>query len=586
MNMHPFFQKHGIGLLFAILVGIVLVVPMVLIPVSVGEKYQGVQYLPLDDEDIYRARINEVLEGHLFITSPFFYEYKDFPLVVPPFNEWLYVLLALCIGLSWSIVVLKFLLPASLFFLVYLLVYRLTKRSDGTDDIDAVLIASLSTGLLVTLGFEFVHYKYIWNVLHGGVANPIIWSRIVNPIVGAVQLFGFLVLLEAINSRRFKYAYLYAGVLLSITIGYFFTLGMSLAILGSLLLTVVWRKEWVIARELVYVGVIGFVLSIWYWIKIFSSISGTEGSLVGLRNGMSFTHTPVLNLALLAGTLFVVLSAIIVYFRHRMFPYPKSWNFVFALILGSWVAFNQQIITGREVWYGHFFQYSVPLVYVALGVIAYHSWRLLYPRIWLWCSVGIMIITSLYGLFTISQVLSRETEFARIQEYAPVFTWLNNNTGKECVVFIKEYDEEFERLIPAYTHCDVYSSTWTFSGVPSERVLHNYLLRLRLSGLQAEDAHAYLMHDVEKVRGYFYMDWKQMFSYEVDDWYIEKVNYLENEYTKFLQGDLQDQMSIYRMDFLMSKDPVLEGTIEGLPHLYFIKRIGNYYVYSQKETNF
>jgi len=584
--MYSFFQKHGLGLLFAILVGIVFVVPIVRAPVSIGDKYQGVQYLPLDDEDIYRARINEVLEGKPFITSPYFYEYKNSPLVVPPFNEWLYALLALCIGLSASIIALKFLLPASLFFLVYLLVYRLTERSGDTKNTWSVLIASVSTGLLVTLGFEFVNYKYLWSVLHGGVANPIIWSRIVNPIVGAVQLFGFLILLEAIMSRRFKYAYVCAGLLLSITIGYFFTLGMSLSILGSLFLIVVWRKEWATARELLYVGVIGFVLSIWYWIKMFSSITGTEGSLVGMRNGMSFTHAPVLNLALLAGTLFVMLSATTIYFRHRIFPNPKSWAFVLALILGSWIAFNQQIITGREVWFGHFFQYSVPLVFVALGVVAYHSWRILYPRTWLWVSIAIMIVVSLFGLFTVSQVLSRQTEFARIQEYAPVFTWLKSNTGNDCVVFIKEYDEEFERLIPAYTHCDVYSSTWTFSGVPSERVLHNYLLRLRLSGLQAEDARAYVMQDVEKVRGYFYTDWKQMFALGIDEWYQEKVNYLEKEYAHFLQGDLKEQMNMYRMDFLVSKDPILEETIEGLPHLYFIDHIGNYYVYSQKKTNF
>ena len=583
--MYSFFQKHGIGLLFAVIVGIILVVPILRAPVSIGETYQGVQYLPLDDEDIYRVRINEVLDGHAFITSPYFHEYKDSPISVPPFNEWLYALPALVIGLSGSIVVLKFLLPASLFFLVYLLVYRLTERNDDTKNTWSVLIASLSTGLLVTLGFEFVHYKYLWSVLHGGVANPIIWSRLVNPIAGAVQLFGFLVLLEAIISRRFKYAYVCAGVLLSLTIGYFFTFGIALSILGSLCVILVGRKEWAIARELVYVGIIGFVISLWYWITMFSSIAGTEGSLRGMRNGMSFTHAPVLNMVLLAGTAFVVLSAALVHFRHRTFPHPQSWAFVSALILGSWIAFNQQIITGREVWYGHFFQYSVPLVYVAVSVVAYHSWRIRYPRVWLFASVTILAATSLLGLFSISQVHSRETEFARIQEYAPVFTWLNNNAGKECVVFVKEYDEEFERLIPAYTHCDVYSSTWTFSGVPSERILHNYLLRLRLLGISEENVHEYVLHDVERVRGYFYTDWKQMFTEGTDAWYLERVSYLENEYAHFLQGDLQDQMSLYRMDYIMSKDPIVDGTIEGLPPLHLVNRIGNYYVYSQNKTN-
>lgn len=582
--MSLFFQKHRIGLLFAILVGIILVIPLVRAPLSIGDAYQGVQYLPLDDEDIYRARINEVLDGHVFVTSPYFFEYKDSPVVVPPFNEWLYVLPAFFIGLSGSIIALKFLLPATLFFLVYLLVYRLTESNDDAKDTGPILIAAVSTGLMVTLGFEFVNYKYIWNIFHGGAANPIVWSRLVNPIVGAVQLFGFLVLLEAIIFHRFKYAYVGAGVLLASMIGYFFTFGMSLSILGSLFFILAWRKEWATARELVYVGVIGFILSIWYWIHMFLSMTGSEGAVRGMRNGMSFTHAPILNLALLAGTAFVVFSAVMVYFRHRTFLHPKSWVFVSALILGSWVAFNQQIITGREVWYGHFFQYSVPLVYVAIGVVAYHSWRILYPRVWRSVSLASMVMISVFGLFTVSQVLSRQTEFARLQEYAPVFTWLNTTAGKECVVLIKEYDEEFERLIPAYTHCDVYSSTWTFSGVPQERVLHNYFLRLRLQGISEENIHEYLMHDVAIVRGYFYTDWKQLFEEGVDEWYVERVSYLEKEYAHFLQGDLEDQMSMYRMDFLMSKDPILEGTIEGLPPVYLIDHIGNYYIYTQSQT--
>ena len=131
---------------------------------------------------------------------------------------------------------------------------------------------------------------------------------------------------------------------------------------------------------------------------------------------------------------------------------------------------------------------------------------------------------------------------------------------------------------------DRYSSTWTFSGVPQERVLHNYFLRLRLQGISEENIHEYLMHDVAIVRGYFYTDWKQLFEEGVDEWYVERVSYLEKEYAHFLQGDLEDQMSMYRMDFLMSKDPILEGTIEGLPPVYLIDHIGNYYIYTQSQT--
>lgn len=577
--MYPFFQKHGLGLLFAILVGTVLVVPIIRAPMSIGDTYQGMQYLPHDDEDIYRARINEVLDGYPLITSPYFYEHKDSPVIVPPFNEWLYALLAMCIGLSESIIALKFLLPASLFFLVYLLVYRLTDRDGDIKNTWSVLIASLSTGLWVTLGFDFVNYKYVWNVLHGGATNAIIWSRIVNPIVGAVQLFGFLVLLEAIMSRRFKYAYVCAGVLLSITIGYYFTFGMSLAILGSLFLIVVWRKEWTIAREFAYVGLIGFALSIWYWVKIFLSITGTEGSALGMRNGMSFTHAPIVNLALLAGTVFVVLSATMVYVRYRIFSHPTSWAFVCALLLGSWIAFNQQIITGREVWYGHFFQYSVPLVYVALGVIAYHSWRMLCPRLWLLATMTIMIITSSFGLFSISQVLSREAEFARIQEYAPVLAWLNDNAGKECVIYVRDDNEQLEKLIPAYTSCNVYDTSYNFLGVPVERVEHNFYVDLRMSGVKNDTIAEYMLGHETDVRGAFYTNWKELFDSGKTDWFLKTIENVEQKYPLILQEDMQDMILKYKIDYIISRGNLPEWTLSELPAFSHATSTEQYFIY-------
>src|SRR3989339_1428561 len=125
-----FMKKHTLATLFAVLVGLLSLFPSILAPLAVGGDYAGMQFLYIDDEDIYRARIHEVMEGHIGVASPYFFEYKDMPVMVPPINEWLYALPALFFGLSFVITLSKFLFPALLFLLIYVLTRSMAGGSE------------------------------------------------------------------------------------------------------------------------------------------------------------------------------------------------------------------------------------------------------------------------------------------------------------------------------------------------------------------------------------------------------------------------------------------------------------------------
>jgi hypothetical protein len=566
-------RKHAWGLSFALLVGLISVAPTVLAPLPLGRDYRGIQYLPLDDEDIYRARIHEILDGHYAVASPFLYEYKNTSVVaVPPINEWFYALPAFLFGLSAVIVASKFLLPAFLFFFSYLLVRRLLKEEP------AVTLTAVVAGLLVAFGTNLMNYQSVIPALEGlAPVNPILWTRLVNPVVGAVEVFAFLYLLLRVweGDRRFVIP---AGAVLALMVGYFFSFGIAASILAVLLLGALAKKEYSRARYVAYIFLLSLVLDAWYWYQTLFSVSGPAGRVLAERNGMSFTHAPVLNKMLITATLFVAASYLYARFRQKQTEYDNVWFFLGTLLLGSWLALNQQIITGREIWYHHFVQYTVPLSLVAIAVASHISWRFAASRVWRFGMYSILGLLLAYGLFSTTH-FKQAPAFAESQENAEIMSWLQTNAQKDCVVLVSAI-EEVERLIPAYTSCNTYNTSVTFAGVPKERVLHNYLLGLRLRGITRDTVRDYLDSHSTEVRVYFFDNWSELFTTGSDAWAQETNTSLEHSYAAFLRGNLRDQILTFRTDYILTSEPIPLETVSVLPTLRLVKAGLGYYLYA------
>ena len=153
--LRTFLELHTMGLVFAVVVGTLCVLPQFLAPLALHDGYKGMQFLYLDDELTYRSLIQEVLDGHHTTASPHLYEYKDSQTIVYPTGVYFYALPAMLIGLSCMLVLAKFLFPAILFFLVYLLSCKLTGH-DGKENSKTNIVNAVAAGLLVTLGMELI----------------------------------------------------------------------------------------------------------------------------------------------------------------------------------------------------------------------------------------------------------------------------------------------------------------------------------------------------------------------------------------------------------------------------------------------
>lgn len=571
-----FLLAHRTPILVALFVGCVAAAPSVLAPIIIGDEYRGVQFLQLNDEDLYRARIHDVLDGHPLLSSPYLYEYKDSsPVVVPPVNDWFYAYPAYVFGLSGIIAVSKFLLPAILFLLAYLLTRRIVGDGPATE------LTALSAGLAVVLGADMVDYAQLFAALAGASPpHPLLWTRLVNPIMGGVQLFAFLIFLWDVWDRRWRFAYVAAGAVLSTMIGYFFSFGMALAILGAIGVFALLRKEYGTALQCLGVIFVSAVLDFWWLYQAFISMGGPDGQTRAERNGMFLTHAPHLNKALLAATAFVLASFLYAYVWKKRHDASRSWLFVWALIVGGWIVFNEQIITGKEVWYHHFVQYTVPVAIVACIIALFFLLRDTAPRLLIFLMITISVVSVGYGTLSATSFISRVPDLARLQGYAPLFEWFNANAQRDCVVLDGDYSEELTRLIPAYTACNVYISSSTFFGITPERIEHNFLLRMRLNGVRASDASEYLRAHEDEIRSSFFSDWSQLFGHGEEPWILDRIAALEKDYQAFVRGDLAEEIHSYRADYIVFQNTIPAALRRELPALTLATSTGGFHIYT------
>src|SRR3989344_6131029 len=356
-----FLKRHYLAILFAIVVGVMSVAPRLLLINSLGDSYKGIHLTYPDDNSYYMARMQDIIDGHWFVSSPFIYEYKNQRPLVYPVGEYFYALPSILfnIPLVDILVFNKFLFPFALFLLSYALVYLLT----GKPDYLSGKFNAIAGGLLVTLEYNFVDYKNTFLKFAGDSgAVSLIWTRPVNPATGAVLIFIFLYFLWLyISSRKTKHL-VFSAVTFSLMVGYFFTWSLSLAIALTLAVIFLLGGSYSAAKRVGYVILLGFLLSASYWHNTLQFLNSGSRDVVSARDGMIFTHEPIYNKILLIATLLFFSALFIVYRKCRRegIKISLSWSFNSALILGGLFALNQQIITGKTIWPYHFVQYTIP----------------------------------------------------------------------------------------------------------------------------------------------------------------------------------------------------------------------------------
>ncbi|MBI5045432.1 MAG: hypothetical protein HZC14_00240 [Candidatus Niyogibacteria bacterium] len=584
--------RHKLAYCVALLVGVIYLAPYIFLIFSLGSHYQGVPAMQTPNEGSYLARIQDILDGHPALGSPFFFEYKNEWPLSPPVGEMFYAIPAFLLRWPAKDILLasKFILPLILFLLAYFLIYRL---SEG-DDFLARKINAIAGALFIVLGYDLVDYRHLWSVLSGqnDIGGFLLWARPVNPILGAIFLFSFLILVWKIiqQSGRRAVSIFSASVFLALMMGsYFFSWGMALSVLAMLILMYSIQGKFQTAKNLTYTLLAAILLASPYWYSSWQASKSSWYAESVLRSGLFLTHYPLLNklmLAVLVAYVLAVLFSALKYsdktaaLRNRIFGSFRNWHlFCFAFIFGSLWAFSEQIITGRTIWPYHFVQYSIPLAIVVVMLILYNIVRK--ESLFFWkLSIGIIIVVSLsYGIYTQASAYRHGYAYnLHQQSYAPLFAWLNSQE-KDCVVLIREDGPEGDALnvlIPALSHCNRYASTETFSLMPYERSLHNYLIELRLKGVPANGIEDYLRQNRGEATGCLYTNWQGLFNVKdfpdfSDKLLEERLARFPADYRQFMARDFKKELMRYRLDYILSVGPLPKNVIDQLsgPELVF-----------------
>ena len=597
-------KENWLAIALAAVVGLIYVAPNLFFIVSLGDKYRGIPLMESGNEDFYLARIQEIIDGHPALGSFAFFEGKEQSSLTPATAEFFYALPSWLFNISPinAVIAGRFILP----FLLFILVYFLIKKLTGVFSSASNKINAIAGALLVTVGYNLVDFPSLWAVLTGqGASGFLIWSRPVNPIIGAIFLFSFLLCLWLVITRSpyRKSLLAVASVFLALMIAsYFFSWGLAISILAFLSLGYLVKKEYKLVRDLAVIIFGALILSAPYWYLSWQASRSPDYQNALLRNGLFYTHFPLGNKLLFAALLLYGLAIAFAYFKRKTLPLwneqvveipPntgfRDWQiFCLALLLAGIWAFNQQIITGRTIWPFHFVQYTIPLMMIVFCVGFYNLVREGWPKIWQ--TITVIVILSSLGSGIYSQISAYKSNFnyyAGIQYYQAISDWLNSRP-KDCVVFVLDEslvgDYNWNGFIPAFTHCNVYASSWAYNLLDAERRYFNYLSLLRLKGVSVDEIDEYVSRNRSEIAGYLFSNWKGIHTVKhfpdfSDELLEERIKKFPREYREFYAKDFRTELNRYRLDYILSVGPLPDKTQADLGGVAEVFLSGDIFIY-------
>ena len=561
--------SHRLAIIVMLAVSFVYGMPQIVARQALGPLYQGIPYVVNDSEGEYLGRIQEIFDGHYSVSSPVFFEYKDSVSLIPPTGEFIfYALPKYLTGLSIGSVIFldAFILPALIFLFLYALIYSISINKD-----DRSKISAIAGALLVTLGAGIIDYHgFFCCLLHGGNSQALLWlSRLVNPVTGMFFLSLLLLLLWRVFVKEPRWPIIISSlIILSVMSGYIFSFALGLTIASLLALYFLICKNWKHALKLAVISLGALLLNGIYLASALSTVTGFSVTTDPLKSGMFFTHVPTLNIFSLL-VLIICLAFFFVIHRKngsiaRSDLGNRWWFFILAIAFACLIVYIQQILTGIAVWPQHFTQYTVPLGMIVAVVILENVIR---PRwSWLWTTVValMLFVSSVCGIRSLLSVSATIPQYADQQTFAPVFNWLNNNAAKDCVVYVSsDYANEINRFIAAFTSCNVYHSFHVYNGVPEDRIMHNFLVNMRLRGVKSADVAKHFKENWFWTQSYFFRDWGDIFCCS-DRWlaqikdpreiaaYFDTVEkQVDTQYKEYLKGDLLAELEKYRLDYFV-----------------------------------
>lgn len=396
-DMHPsvarvvtLLKVHVVALLLAVTTALIVLTPNALLWAE--PEFQGIEMMMLDAENHYLARITEISQGHIMAGNTFLPD-KTMPYATPPLGEMVIALFGKVFNMepARAAIVSKSISVFVITLLVYALAFALSSSR----------VASLISAGAVMLGNNLIGFSPapFLELLNGSPSGGpfLFFSRLVNPSVSGVFLFGVLLLIyreffvqEKTSWRRAIMVGVLVGLSLYITPYTYSFLGLVV------LLVFLWfvvKREYEHSFSIFLCGIVGLLLSVPFLIN-YVALTG----LPGYENFTRFLGL-VERREFILGALLPLMVAVAVFFWPR--PFPKIGRTFFLIVcVALFFLINQQLVTGTYLQHGHYHWYITKPLAGLLGglVLGYLLERFLAPRLRVIVTVlilGILVYNSM-----------------------------------------------------------------------------------------------------------------------------------------------------------------------------------------------
>ncbi|MBU4511766.1 YfhO family protein [Patescibacteria group bacterium] len=543
---------------------VLIVGPHFLFRWQAGEVYGGFDMLG-GDEYYYAARVREVYDGHLRIANPFLAEGKDLPYAQQPLPEIIMALTGriLRLEIGSALILFRFLGPTLLFFLIYSLVLSMTK-GDKRLAILAPIVVIFASNLLS-------RPQELWQMISGSLQQMdfTMYSRLVNPQISSLFLFGFLYSFWKLVNSKFKRYWYYCLLIFGLSF-YVYPYTWSFLLVFILLYLVIsaLKKERAAIKKTAVVLAGGLVIAIPYFINVFQM--ATQFSYEFLKNGQGMYKSR----EFVFGKLLLIIFFILCSLKSKFFNLgglgtekKKFLWYWLALALAGLAVVNQQIITGQMLWHGHYHYYIIkPLAVIMLVIFGWMVLRKLHLRKSIInILMGIIILVSFFNACYI-QFYSYQSyfgEYLDFQKYGPVVKWLNENTDKDEVIYtsggfwypdVSSSARVLNRLMFVYTHLNVYYSAWVpyyLSPYPDhEYSWHNLFITLKLLNIEPDGMIKYLASN-SGILGDVYGQYFVVRDVEFRDVSQKEKRQIDENYKEFYPGSWQEIFTKYPIDYIL-----------------------------------
>ncbi len=536
-------KRVVLPILFSIAIGVVMSASIIFFRVWIGDAYRGVDPIlsPVTQDGAwYHATVKEAMEGGNSWHAALF-EGKGDAYPVPDLAEKILAVPGRIFGMEAQSLLLfwRFVLIAFFAFVIFFV----TKRIEGSSS-----FAYFATGISVLLApLLYPLANPVMTLLGYSPSMPFtIYDRPVHPQFEApfVWLFLYFATAAILEPKKKRNAIL-AGLIFGLLAHtYFWAWTFCLAALVVLaLIATVSRSRVAISRVAITAG-LGLLIAA---PKIASLVRftffGNDASYaerMAAYSGHAFASW-TLNLP-------VVLALALLIWRRR-FASPWVRTFAATGLGGSFIALNQQIVTGISIQPDHYVQLITASF--SLWIFAWTSWTFI--RSWRPIAVRIAVIAAVFLGFAVALVFQYRSYIAHreytadLQPFSEIATWLNANAAPQSVVFA---NQQTGLLVPIYTHQNLW---WHFyalaTPISQERIEHAAFTWFRLFGIEPSDLRPLAERQLIDFSQYFTLS--TLYEQRLD--FIKRnIDGIVSRYEVFQrEKSLPEALREYRVDYVL-----------------------------------